>query len=63
MPQADVHRPLTAKTQVRARVSPCWVCGGQSDIVALGNVFFRVLRFYPVSIISPRLSMLILPGV
>jgi hypothetical protein len=27
--------------------------------VALGQVFLRVLRFYPVSIIPPWLSMLI----
>jgi hypothetical protein len=30
MAQAVCRRPLTAETQVRARVSPCGICGGQS---------------------------------
>jgi hypothetical protein len=25
------HRPLTAEVRVRSRVSPCGICGGQSD--------------------------------
>jgi hypothetical protein len=29
--QAVSRRPLTADTQVRSRVSPCGICGGQSD--------------------------------
>jgi hypothetical protein len=31
MAQAVSHRPLTAKTQVHARVNPCGICGGQSS--------------------------------
>jgi hypothetical protein len=34
--QAVNRRPLTAEPQVRARVSACGVCGGQSGI---GTVF------------------------
>jgi len=30
MAQAVSHRPLTAEARVRARVSPCGICGGQS---------------------------------
>jgi hypothetical protein len=30
MAQAVSHRPLTAEAPVRARVSPCAICGGQS---------------------------------
>jgi hypothetical protein len=31
MTQAVSCWPLTAKARVRARVSPCGICGGQSD--------------------------------
>jgi hypothetical protein len=31
MAQAVSRRPLTAKARVRSRVSPCRMCGGQSD--------------------------------
>jgi hypothetical protein len=31
MAQVVTHRPLTADVQVRAQVSPCRICGGQSD--------------------------------
>ena len=30
MAQAVSRRPLTAEEQVRSRVSPCRICGGQS---------------------------------
>jgi hypothetical protein len=50
MAQAVSHRPLTSEAQVRARVPPCGICGGQSDI---GTGFLRVFRFSPVSIIPP----------
>jgi hypothetical protein len=30
MAQGVSYRPLTAKPQVHARVSPCVICGGQS---------------------------------
>jgi hypothetical protein len=50
MAQAASHRPLTAEARVRSRVSPCWVCGGQSDT---GTGFPRVHRFSPVNSIPP----------
>jgi hypothetical protein len=31
MAQAVSRRPIMAKDRVRARVSPCRICGGQSD--------------------------------
>jgi hypothetical protein len=31
MVQAVSRRPPTAEAQVRSRVSPCGICGGQSD--------------------------------
>jgi hypothetical protein len=43
---------LTAEDQVRARVNPM---GFVVDKVALGQVFLRVLRFFPVNNISPLL--------
>jgi hypothetical protein len=30
MAQAVSHQPLNAEAQIRARVSPCGICGGQS---------------------------------
>jgi hypothetical protein len=30
MAQEVSHQPLTAEARVRARVSPCGICGGQS---------------------------------
>jgi hypothetical protein len=56
MAQAVSHRPLIVEARIRARVSQCGICGGQA---ALGQVFFRVLRFSAVGIISPCLSVLI----
>jgi hypothetical protein len=50
MAQAVSRRPLTAAARVRAHVSPV---GFVVDKVAVGQVFLRVLRFFPVSIISP----------
>jgi hypothetical protein len=50
MAQAVSRRPLTAESRVRARVN---TCGFVVDKVALGQVFLRVLRFSPVSIIPP----------
>jgi hypothetical protein len=43
MTQAVSRRPLTAEASVRARVSPCGICGGH---VVLGQAFLLVLRFY-----------------
>jgi hypothetical protein len=31
MDQSVSHRPLTTEARVRARVSPCWICGEQSS--------------------------------
>jgi hypothetical protein len=56
MDQAVNQRPLTAESNVRARVNPCGFVG---DKVALGQVFLRVLRFSPVNIIPPSFSILI----
>jgi hypothetical protein len=55
MAQAVSSQPLTPEARFHARVSPCSTSGEQSgtEIVAL-----RRLRF-PVSITSPRLSILI----
>jgi hypothetical protein len=47
---------LSAEAQVRARVSACGVCYGQSDNV---EVLLRIIRFYPVSIIPRRFFILI----
>jgi hypothetical protein len=51
------RRPLTAEARVHARASPRGICG---DIVALGQVFLRFLRFSPVNVSPPWLSILII---
>jgi hypothetical protein len=51
MAQAVSRRPLTAAAWVRAQGNPVRFV---VDKVALGQVFLRFLRFYPVSIIPPR---------
>jgi hypothetical protein len=50
MAQEVNRRPLTAAAWVCAQVS---LVGFVVDKVALGQVFFRVLRFSPVNIIPP----------
>jgi hypothetical protein len=50
MAQTVSRRPLTAAAWVRAQVNPV---GFVVDKVALGQVYPRVLRFSPVSIIPP----------
>jgi hypothetical protein len=48
MAQVVSHQPHTVAAQVRAQVNPV---GFVVDKVALGQVFLRVLRFSPVTII------------
>jgi hypothetical protein len=50
MAQAVSRRLLTVAAWVRAQVNPL---GFVVDEVALGQVFLRVFRFYPVNIIPP----------
>jgi hypothetical protein len=58
MAQVVSRRPLTVEARVHSRsIHVRFV-----DKVALGQVFFRVLRFSPVSIIPPSLSKLISSG-
>jgi hypothetical protein len=54
MAQAVSRRPLTAAAWFRAKVNPV---GFVVDKVALGQVFLRVLRFSPVSIIPPWVTL------
>ena len=44
MTQAVSHRPLTAETRARSRVSPCRICGGQSGN---GTDFFPSTSVFP----------------
>jgi hypothetical protein len=50
MAQAVSRRPLTAAAWVRAQVNPV---GFVVDKVALGQVFLRVIRIFPVNITPP----------
>jgi hypothetical protein len=49
--QAVSRRLFTAEARIRAYISPCGICGGQSS--RLGQIFLRVLRFSLVNIIPP----------
>jgi hypothetical protein len=55
MAQVVSRRPLTAKAQVCARITPFGICGGQSGTEA---GFYSSDWFSPVSIIPPWVSML-----
>jgi hypothetical protein len=55
MAQAVSRRSLTAEYRVRARVGPCKTCGGRSG-AGIGDL--RVIRYSPVSVIPPWLSVL-----
>jgi hypothetical protein len=56
MTQAVSRRPLTAEARVRDRSPHVGFVMGK---VALGRVCILVLRFYPVNIIPPTVSILI----
>jgi hypothetical protein len=55
MAQAVSRRHLTAEASVRARVSPCGICGGQSGA---GTGLSPSSSVFPVKIIPPYLSIL-----
>jgi hypothetical protein len=55
MPHAVSRLPVTAEAWVRGSVH----VGYAADEVALGQVFIRILWLSPVSVIPPRLSILI----
>jgi hypothetical protein len=54
LPKAVSRRPLTTQAQVCARVSPCWICGGQN---VTGTGFSPSSSLSPVNIIPPLLSI------
>jgi hypothetical protein len=56
MGRAVSYQPLTAEAWVRARFSPCGLCGGQSGT---GTGFSSNSSVSPVNIILPWLSMFI----
>jgi hypothetical protein len=55
MAETDIRRPVTVEAQLRYYAGPCSICGGGGGKVALGQVYLRVLRSSPASIIPPML--------
>jgi hypothetical protein len=53
--QAVSRRPLTAESQIRARVNPCGICGGQSGT---GTRFYQSSSVPSVNIIPSSFSIL-----
>jgi hypothetical protein len=58
MAQAVSRWPLTTEARVRARVNPCWICGGQSGT---GQVFSEYFGFPCKYIIPPLLHIHLSP--
>jgi hypothetical protein len=58
MAQAVSHQPLTAESQVCARVNACGICGGQRGI---GQVFSEYFGFPCKYIIPPLLNIHLSP--
>jgi hypothetical protein len=59
MAQAVSRRSLTAEARVRSRVSPCGVCGGQSDT---GTGFFSELSVFPCQFHSTGAPLIVKLG-
>jgi hypothetical protein len=56
MAQAVSRRPLTAEAQVRALVSTCGICGGQSGT---GTDFYSSFSAFSCHCLPPWLSTLV----
>jgi hypothetical protein len=52
MGQAVIPQSPTAEARARTQTSPCEI---YDKVVDMGKVFLRVIRLYPVSILSPML--------